>query len=256
VDNLPAELLPQFARLCRAARGRYEKAVIVMDVRGLREPDKLSGILEALSAPDMTVRILYLEASPGSILRRYKESRRPHPLEGPGEPLREAMEREAILLQPLRERADLIIDTTELSLNQLKTKLRSLLLEPGEQAFSVSVISFGYKNDLPPEADLVFDVRCLPNPYYLERLRDLTGLHAPVRDYVFQDPAAGQLLEKLRELLAFLIPLYEKDRTGLTVAVGCTGGRHRSVAVAQALADELARFPGIAVSVLHRDMER
>ncbi len=254
VDNLPAELLPQFADLCRAARGRYEKTAVVMDVRSLTEPEKISGALDALSSLGVTVRILYLEASPGSILRRYKESRRPHPLAADGVSIQDALERESALLAPLRARADLIVDTTGLSLNRLRDRIR-VILDAEEHSFALNVISFGFKIGAPAEADMVFDARCLPNPYYEDSLRDLTGLDAPVREYIFQDPAAAGFLEKLRDLMEYLIPLYKKDRAELTVAVGCTGGRHRSVAVAQALADALVQ-PSLTVNITHRDMER
>ena len=253
VDNLPAALLPQFAALCSAAHGRYEKAALVMDVRSLPDHVELVGVLDALSALEGTVHILYLEADPEAILRRYKESRRRHPLEGPEGGIREALEREAAMLAPLRDRADLIIDTTGMSLNRLKSRIRSLL-EPGPSPFTVNIISFGYKIGIPSESDLVFDVRCLPNPYYEDSLRELTGLDAPVVEYIWRDGTAQTLLDQLLALIRFLIPLYVQDRTELTVAVGCTGGHHRSVAVAQALADALDDG-SLTVSVLHRDRE-
>lgn len=254
VDNLPVDLLPQFADLCRAARGRYEKAAVVMDVRSVPQPDKLGDMLKGFLALEGTVRILYLEADMNSIVRRYKESRRPHPLGEPGLGIERAVEKEAALLAPFRERADLIINTTGLSLNQLKSRIAALL-EPDEKPFSVHITSFGYKLGIPQEADLVFDVRCLANPYYEDSLRRLNGLDPAVSEYVFRDGTASELTERLRSLVEFLIPLYERDRQELNIAVGCTGGHHRSVAVAQALGDMLER-PGLAVSVSHRDMER
>lgn len=254
VDNLPVDLLPQFADLCRAARGRYEKAAVVMDVRSVPQPDKLGDMLKGFLALEGTVRILYLEADMNSIVRRYKESRRPHPLGEPGLGIERAVEKEAALLAPFRERADLIINTTGLSLNQLKSRIAALL-EPDEKPFSVHITSFGYKLGIPQEADLVFDVRCLANPYYEDSLRRLNGLDPAVSEYVFRDGTASELTERLRSLVEFLIPLYERDRQELNIAVGCTGGHHRSVAVAQALGDVLER-PGLAVSVSHRDMER
>lgn len=254
VDNLPADLLPQFASLCRAARGRYEKAAIVMDVRSVPDAEKLRDVFRELDHIEGTVRVLYLEADAGSILRRYKESRRPHPLAARGGSIEQALSREAALLAPFRERADLIIDTTGLSLNQLKGRILALL-EPDERPFAVNVISFGYKLGIPPEADLVFDVRCLPNPYYEDDLRELTGLDPAVSEYVFRDGTARKLTDRLLALVEFLIPLYEHDRQELTIAVGCTGGHHRSVAVAQTLADALER-PGLAVNVHHRDAGR
>ncbi len=254
VDNLPADLLPQFADLCRAARGRYEKAAVVMDVRSVPQPDKLGDMLKGFLELEGTVRVLYLEADTSSIVRRYKESRRPHPLGEPGLGIERAVEKETALLAPFRERADLIINTTGLSLNQLKSRIAALL-EPDEKPFSVNITSFGYKLGIPPEADLVFDVRCLANPYYEDSLRERNGLDPAVSAYVFRDGAAAELTERLRSLVEFLIPLYERDRQELNIAVGCTGGHHRSVAVAQALGDRL-EHPGLTVSVSHRDMER
>ena len=254
VDNLPAALLPQFAALCSAAQGRYVRAALVMDVRSLPDHNELIGVLDALAGLEGTVRILYLEADYDTILRRYKESRRRHPLAGAGGDIRRALEQESALLVPLRDRADLVVDTTGMSLNRLKAQILGLV-EPDAATFHVNVVSFGYKLGLPADADLVFDVRCLPNPYYDDVLRNRTGLDPSVAEYVWRDGSAQKLLDRLTELLLFLIPLYEQDRTELTVAIGCTGGHHRSVAVAQALADALGAA-GQSVSVVHRDRER
>lgn len=254
VDNLPAALLPRFAALCGAARGRYERAALVMDVRSVRDGEELREAMRSLTELEGTCRVIYLEAKRDTILRRYKESRRRHPLEGADVTLRQALDREAELLAPLRERADLIIDTTGLSLNRLKARIRGLL-EPDGTRLTVNLVSFGYKHGLPQEADIVFDMRCLPNPYYDDALRDLTGLDAPVSEYVFRDGTAAALLGRMTALMTFLVPLYEKDRSELTVAIGCTGGRHRSVAMTQALADEL-EAAGISTGIQHRDMER
>lgn len=248
VDNLPAALLPQFADLCR---GRYEKAALVMDVRSLPDRGELIGVLDDLAALEGAVRVLYLEAGEEVILRRYKESRRPHPLEGPDGDIRDALTRETELLAPLRERADLVIDTTGMSLNRLRASICALLA-PGPAPFTVNVLSFGYRLGIPPEADLVFDVRCLPNPYYDDALRTLTGLDAPVAAYVWRDGTAQKLLDRLLDLIRFLVPLYRQDRAELTVAVGCTGGRHRSVAMAKALSDALGGGE-LTVTVAHRD---
>ena len=254
VDNLPAALLPRFAELCMAAGGRYEHTALVMDVRSVRDPDELNGALASLDGLPCTVRVLYLEATPEVILRRYKESRRRHPLAESGGSLRTALEREAGLLAPLRERADLIIDTSGMSLNRLKSRIRGLL-QPDEPAFTVNIVSFGYKNGVPPEADYVFDVRCLPNPYYEDALRSLTGLDPAVTAYIFRDGTARRLLDRMIDFVTFVLPLFGHDRTDLTVAVGCTGGHHRSVALAQGLADALEKG-GASVSVTHRDTER
>ena len=255
VDNLPAALLPQFAAMCAAARSRFERAALVMDVRAISDRSELLEVLSALDALGETVRILYLEADEGAILRRYKESRRPHPLASTVGDIRRAIRAETTLLEPLRDRADLVIDTTGMSLNTLGLKIRALLEPEVPHAFRVNVVSFGYKNGIPPESDLVFDVRCLPNPFYIDSLRDRTGLDPEVRDYIFRDSAAEELLGRLSSLCLFLVPLYGNDRAELTIAVGCTGGHHRSVAIAQALADRLAPTEA-DVSVRHRDLER
>ena len=253
VDNLPAALLGRFAALCLATRGRYERVALVMDVRSVSSSQEMEAALEELAALDCQVRILYLEADIPTLLRRYKESRRPHPLGRPGEPIRKAVEREMEFLAPLRERADFIIQTDSAPLNKLRAKICECV-QPEKVGFAVNVLSFGYKRGLPPEADLVFDVRCLPNPFYEPDLRDLTGLDGPVADYVFRGGSAQALLDRMTELLAFSLPLFESDRRELTVAVGCTGGHHRSVAMAQALAQELEERH-YAVNVLHRDMD-
>lgn len=254
VDNLPAALLPRFAELCLAAGGRYEHTALVMDVRSVRDPADLGAALAALDGLPCTVRILYLEATPEAILRRYKESRRRHPLSEPGEPINLALKKEAALLAPLRERADLIVDTSGMSLNRLRSRILGLLT-PDEPGFTVNVMSFGYKNGVPAEADFVFDVRCLPNPHYVDELRSLTGLDAAVTEYIFRDGTAKKLLDEMTGFVAFALPLFSHDRTELTVAVGCTGGHHRSVALAQAMADAL-EAQGASVGVTHRDMER
>ena len=252
VDNLPAELLGRFAALCLATHGRFERVALVMDVRSVVSREELDSALDELKAMDCAVRILYLEADIPTLLRRYKESRRPHPLGEQGRSLRQAIELEQEFLAPLRARADFIIQTDSAPLNKLKAKICDCI-QPDERHFTVNVISFGYKKGLPPEADLVFDVRCLPNPFYEPDLQFLTGLDAPVADYVFRNENSQVLLQKLTDLMHFLIPLYQVDRQELTVAVGCTGGHHRCVAIAQALAQTL-EDRCMVVSVFHRDI--
>ncbi len=252
VDNLPVALLGRFAALCLATRGRYERVALVMDVRSVASFEELDAALQELEALDCQVRILYLEADVATLLRRYKETRRPHPMTQRGRSLRQTIEKEIAFLAPLRERADFIIQTDAEPLNKLKATICQYL-HPEDRYFSVNILSFGYKKGLPPEADLVLDVRCLPNPFYEPDLQHLTGLDAPVADYIFRSENAQALLEKLRDLLGFLLPLYESDRRELTVAVGCTGGHHRSVAVAQALGQALEE-QGHLVTVTHRDI--
>lgn len=254
VDNLPAALLPRFAALCSATKGRYERAALVMEVRSEEDYSELYEALRSLEDIECTCRILFLEAEFETIIRRYKESRRPHPLSNYGGSIREAVEREIRLLSQLRERADFIINTTGLSLNRLKARIYEILA-PGSKYFTVHLSSFGYKHGIPPEADMVFDVRCLPNPFYEPDLRDLTGLDKPVSDYVFRSEAAQQYLGRLEDLITYLMPLFREDRPELHIAIGCTGGHHRSVAMTQALAEELERL-GLALTVSHRDLER
>ena len=254
VDNLPTALLPRFAALCLATHGRYERVALVMDARSVTRFEELASALDELRTLDCQVHILYLEADTPTLLRRYKETRRPHPLGGPGQPIRESIEREREFLAPLRDRADFIIQTDSAPLNKLKAKICACI-QPEDRRFAVNVVSFGYKRGLPPEADLVFDVRCLPNPYYEPDLQELTGLDGPVADYVFRNGNAQVLLDKITGMLDFLLPLYQADRDELTVAIGCTGGHHRSVAVAQALAQALEDRL-LIVSVLHRDVEQ
>ena len=251
VDNLPAALAGRFAALCLATRGRYERVALVMDARSVTDCSELVGALEELKGLDCRVRMLYLEADTDTLIRRYKESRRPHPFGERGLTIAQAVERERAFFAPLRAQADHIIATDAAPLNQLKAEICRCLGQR-EGSFAVTVMSFGFKRGLPPEADLVFDVRCLPNPYYEPDLADLTGLDGPVRDYVFRSGDAQLLLDKLTDLLALTIPLFEADRRELTVAVGCTGGRHRSVAIAQALGEALQ--DKAAVTVFHREL--
>lgn len=254
VDNLPAALLTRFAALCTATQGRYERAALVMEVRNEADYSELYEALQTLSDQGYPFRILFLEADFETIIRRYKQSRRPHPLSNHGGSLRQAVEQEIRLLAPLRAHADYVIDTTNSSLNKLKAQIYEFV-SPGSRYFTVSLTSFGFKHGMPPEADMVFDMRCLPNPFYEPDLRDLTGLDPAVSDYIFRSEASQQYLKKLEELMAFLIPLFREDRSELHIAIGCTGGRHRSVAMTQALAEAMEKR-GIAATVSHRDRER
>ena len=202
-------------------------------------------------------RILFMDASDATIIKRYKETRRVHPLGEECASLEQAIEMERQVLSPLRERADWIVDTTGLTLGQLRSKLLSLFSKGTEEGkMEVHVLSFGFKHGVPMEADLVFDVRFLPNPYYVPELRGLTGLDEGVRDYVFSNPQSDEFLKRLSDFVSYLLPRYaEEGKTSLTIAVGCTGGHHRSVAVAHALAQFVAG-QGFPVTESHRDMGR
>ena len=229
VDNLPAEMMLKFANFCTASGGRYDRVALVYDVRAGEPFQRLVD----------------------------KETRRSHPLCAEGLSIEEAVRRERELLAPVRERADFVLDTSAFSTAKLRSELLSLFGGGDtQQALNVSVMSFGFKNGLPLEADLVFDVRFLPNPYYVPELKHLTGLDEPVREYVFASEAAGRFLERLEPLLAFLLPQYlQEGRTELVIAVGCTGGRHRSTAMAHHLANYIGEL-GYPVSESHRDISR
>ena len=240
VDNLPLALLGRFAELCLASRGRYERVALVTDVR---ERESIAGLLPALDglwSMGLDYRIMFMEADVPTIVRRYKSSRRPHPMQEPGGSLEDAVRREVSALASVRERADYIINTTGLSSAMLQSRIRELLSRT-EKRFSITVTAFGYKYGLPIDADLVFDVRFLPNPYYISELRPLSGLDDKVASFILERDEAREFMDRLASLLDFIIPLYaEEGRYTLHIAVGCTGGRHRSVAVANALAKRLA----------------
>ena len=257
VDNLPAALIPKFAELCMAGQGHYDKVALVTDIRAGQTFDGLFVALDQLREMGCDYKILFVEASLETIIKRYKETRRSHPLAKAGRSLEEAVALERTALEPVRKRSEYILDTSALSTAKLRGEMLRLFGEgDGRPAMSVSVISFGFKNGIPLEADLVFDVRCLPNPYYIAELRPQTGLDAGVRDFVFGYQQTRDLMRHLESLLSFLLPLYvEEGKTALVIAVGCTGGHHRSVAVTSALADFI-RQKGYNASESHRDMTR
>ena len=257
VDNMPVALMPKFAELCIATGGRYEKVALVTDVRAKNGFDELLKTLDQLKDMNCACRILYMDADVPTIVKRYKETRRPHPLARRGGSIEEAVYREIDLLAPIRERADFIVNSSTLTLGQLQSRLFELIAPAGaKRQLEVTVEAFGFKHGIPLDADLVFDVRFLPNPYYLEELRPLTGLDRPVAQYVFDSNDARSFMAKVEDLLDFLLPLYvEEGKLNLLIAVGCTGGRHRSVAIAAALTDYL-RAKGISAENVNRDIKK
>ena len=257
VDNMPAAMILKFAEFCAGGSGRYDRVALVYDVRTASSFAELFDVLDKLRAMEGACRMLFLEAEPEVIIKRYKETRRRHPLADQTDCLEEAVRRERELMQPVRERADHIIDTSRTSTAQLRGELLRLFGDPEEKGgMTVSVTSFGFKYGLPLDADLVFDVRFMPNPFYIEELRPQTGLDQAVSDYVFSFQQTQDYLKRLKDLLAFSLPLYaEEGKTSLVIAVGCTGGHHRSVAVTHALA-EFISGQGYQVSENHRDMNR
>ena len=257
VDNLPAPLIPKFAELGMGGNGEYDRVALVTDIRGGTNFDGLFHALDGLKAMKCGYRIVFMEASDPVIIRRYKETRRNHPLAEECGSLEEAIALERNMLAPLKERADWVIDTSNLSTRALRGELLRLFSQgTAERSMEVRVMSFGFKHGIPAEADLVFDVRFLPNPYYVAELRPLTGLDAGVRDYALSSPQSQEFLKKLTDFVTYLLPRYlEEGKAALVIAVGCTGGHHRSVAVAHALAETI-RGLNYPVTESHRDMGR
>jgi UPF0042 nucleotide-binding protein len=253
IDNLPTALITKVAELV-AAPGSTTNRVALVVGRDAEQLGELEAALRQLEAGGSVIRTLFLEASDEVLLRRYEGSRRRHPFgqEGVAEAI--ALERKRV--EPIRALADVVVDTTDLNINQLRERLIDLFTnDPGDR-MQISVVSFGFKHGVPLDVDNVFDVRFLPNPYWIEELRPLTGLDEPVRDYVMGQPAAREFVSRIDDLLGFLLPAYTKEgKAYLTVAVGCTGGRHRSVSLVEELAVRV-RTRGYDPAVYHRDLTR
>ena len=257
VDNLPAEMMVKFAEFCAAAGGRYDRLAFVYDVRAGEPFERLTGAVEELRRQGLRCRLLFLEADTKTIINRYKETRRSHPLAGDGVSVAEALQKERILLQPVRDHADYVLDTSGFSTTKLHAEILNLFSDATlEDGMHVNVLSFGFKNGIPVEADLVMDVRFMPNPYYIEDLKRKTGLDDAVRDYVFSFSQTNDFMKRMEDLLSFLLPLYsEEGKTILVIGIGCTGGHHRSVAVAHALSEYIQSI-GYPVTEIHRDITR
>lgn len=258
VDNMPAAMMLKFAEFCASGvGGRYDRVALVYDVRTASSSTELFDVVEKLQSMSVSCRMLFLDANADTVIKRYKETRRRHPLNRGEVTLEEAVQRERELMEPVKQKADYVIDTTFLSTAQLRGKLLRIFDSRGEKGgMTVTVTSFGFKHGLPMEADLVLDVRFMPNPYYIDELRHKTGMDAEVYDYVFGFQQTKDYMERLKALLAFSLPLYaEEGKTVLVIAVGCTGGHHRSVAVTRALT-EYIRSLGYQVTENHRDMTR
>ena len=257
VDNLPIALIPRFAEICLAATERYERVALVTDVRAGGDFQQLFDSLDSIKNMGCDYRILFLDTDTQTLIRRFKETRRKHPLMDKGVSMTAAIEKERIMLAALRNRADFIVDTTGLSAAGLRERLLTLFAGTDNGgAFEVIVQSFGFKYGIPPESDLVFDVRFLPNPYYEMSLREKNGTDPDVRDYVFQGGTADVLMSHLTALIDFLLPRYMAEgKSNLIISIGCTGGKHRSVAIAEALSEHL-RGREYGVVTMHRDYQR
>lgn len=255
IDNMPVALIPEFVSIYSKTGSPRGDVAFIIDVRGESDFEPLIEKISSLRADNRYCRLLTLDCSDKVLFNRYKETRRVHPLSvWHNITVTEALELERKLLEPVFAIADYRIDTTYLSPKQLREKIQGIIDPLSERGMTVNVMSFGFKNGSVPEADLMFDVRCFPNPFYIPELKLLTGLDAPVREYILSAPQTVEFIEKLYDMLDFLIPLYVVEgKKQLTVAIGCTGGKHRSVMIAESLAAHLCER-GELVSVIHRDI--
>jgi RNase adapter protein RapZ len=255
IDNLPTELIPTIAALSSREDTGLGKVAIVVDVRERGFLAEFPRVYRKLKAePGVNPRLIFLEASDSTLVRRFSETRRPHPLAA-DRSVSEGIAEERRRLDSIRSMADLILDTSNMTVHELRDRFMALSRDGRTRAeMVVNLVSFGYKNGVPMDADLVFDVRCLPNPHFVERLRGLTGRDAAVVRYMRRSPATREFIDRLTSFLTFALPQYvQEGKSYLTVAIGCTGGRHRSVMIAETLRKSLARMKGIKVRVQHRD---
>ena len=255
VDNMPPSLLPKFWELVKES-GKITKIALVIDLRSRAFFDEIMSAIAGLDNTSfITTKILFLEASDDALVSRYKETRRTHPLAGEGR-IYDGIVAERRLLQDIKTRAQKVIDTTNLSPRKLREEIMQAFSTGSEGIFTIQVMSFGFKYGLPIDADVVMDVRFLPNPHYIPELRPLTGLDEPVYDYVMSQPEAKTFYHKLMDLLDFSIPGYKKEgKSSVTIAIGCTGGQHRSVAFAERIGRELLS-DSYNVTISHRDKDR
>lgn len=257
VDNLPAEMMVKFADFCAASESRYSKVAMVYDVRAGEPFEKLIEAIGTVRSHGYACRMLFLDCDTKTLINRYKETRRTHPLQEGGLSIEQAVAAERELLKCVKAHADIVLDTSGYS----TAKQRSALIElfgsvKDQRGLCVVITSFGYKYGIPAEVDLAFDVRFLPNPYYVAELKEKTGLDSAVRNFVFSYPQTGAFVDKLTDLLAFLLPHYNAEgKSVLVIGIGCTGGHHRSVAIAEELFHRMQNT-GVQVTLSHRDLQR
>lgn len=255
VDNLPPSMLAPLAGMMTPSGEGVHRLAAVVDVRSREFFQSLEGVLDDLRATDVPYRIVFLDATDEELIKRYESSRRPHPLQGEGT-LLDGLTAESKLLEPLRRQADVVIDTTGMSIHDLARKMRGVVAEEGQYPVQVTMTSFGFKHGLPLDADHVADVRFIKNPYWVDELRRLTGRDEPVSEYVFAQPGVEEFVETYTDLIESTLGGYQRElKPFVTVAIGCTGGRHRSVAISERIAKNLAER-GVPVKVSHRDMGR
>lgn len=255
IDNLPPALLPKFIELIEESRGKMDKIALVMDLRGRDFFDSLvDAIIDLNRYKWLKAQILFLEANDTTLVQRYKEARRSHPLAPSQAPLT-GIQKERRMLETLKGHANLIIDTTNLKPLELRERIRQYFMPQSDKAFTVNILSFGFKYGIPIDADLVFDIRFLPNPHYIEALRPRTGLEEDVSSYVLKWPETKEFLDKTIDLLSFMLPYYKREgKSQLIVAIGCTGGKHRSVAIAEHFGKVFAK--DYHTRITHRDIEK
>ena len=257
IDNIPANLLAKLMEFAQQSENTLERVAVVLDIRGGKSSEDILNALGQLKAGRVNYKILFLDARNDVLERRYKETRRRHPISIASQvSTDEAILQEREILAPLYEMADYKIDTSLFSTAQLKDRVVSLFVNRSSDAMALTVTSFGFKYGQPKEADIVFDVRCLPNPFYIPELKNKTGLDREARDFVFSFRQTHEFMAQLEKMITFLLPLYsEEGKTVLVIGIGCTGGHHRSVAVAHELAEYIARM-GYQVTENHRDISR
>ena len=254
VDNMPVGLIPIFAELNEAGEGNFSRAALLVDAREGAQLQKLPGLLMHLRK-DHPISLVFIEANDDALLRRYSETRRPHPL-GKDYSVRESLHHERELMAPIRKLADLVIDSTQFNVHELRNFITRRFKSPDRHTMLISVVSFGYKYGVPVDADLIFDVRFLPNPHFVPALRKFTGRDAKVRRFIRSFPQTGEFLKRMESLLAYLMPHYiEEGKSYLTIAFGCTGGKHRSVMLAEEIKKALERRK-YASKLFHRDIEK
>lgn len=256
VDNLPVPLIPKMADLLRVPGNELNKAALGVDIRSGENLAEMARVLEELDAAGMKYEILFLESSDNVLIKRYKETRRFHPLAGSDGRVDQGIKKERERIAFLRDKADYLVDTSHMLTRELKAELNKIFVQNKEyKNLYISVLSFGFKYGIPADADLVFDVRFLPNPYYIEELRPQSGNDQPVRDYVMNNGKAKEFLQKMTDMIEFLIPNYvQEGKTQLVIGIGCTGGKHRSVTLANELFEALDRNENYGIRIEHRDI--
>ncbi len=256
IDNMPPALIPKFAELCYEQGGEIERVAMGIDIRGGHLFDDLFNVLSDLEERGYEYEIIYLDATTNTLIKRFKESRRNHPLSKRGS-LEEGINQEREILKEVKSKAKYIIDTSKILARELKTQINRIFLENHQfESLMVNICSFGFKNGIPADSDLVFDVRFLPNPYYIQELKEQTGNDAPVYEYVMSFAESQQFLEKMVDMIEFLLPLYVKEgKNSLVISIGCTGGKHRSVTLANHLYEALDKEKH-TILLNHNDIEK